>query len=160
MPPFQISDVRHLFTQHSTSQDSDFITMPMPFGLRLFNREMHIIFDRSLLAGREPSTTAADNNTWATRGAAALSTGFGPPVRGQALVFDPHGASYNCGDFMSYDNVIYNTVMDMYSDNWTARTPTEEELDRLSTRCQRIYRNDRPGYTDDGTCKAYAASFN
>ena len=98
---------------------------------------------------------SSDNNTFATRGTAALSNGFGQPIRGQALVFDPHGGSFNSGDHSSYDNVVYNTVMDMYTDNWMARPPSEEELDRLSARCQFLYKNDRPNYTDDGILKGY-----
>ena len=157
-PPFQIADVRHLFTLHPSSKDLDFITMPMPFGLRLFNREMHIIFDRSMLPGSPAAPFGLTyNNTFATRGAASLSTGFGPPIRNQALVFDPSGAAYHMCDFLAYDDVVYNTIMDEYSENWTARTPTEAELDKLKRVCSRRYQQDRPNYTDDGRAVGYGS---
>ncbi|KAK9864630.1 hypothetical protein WJX84_006126 [Apatococcus fuscideae] len=145
-PPFPIADVRSLFTEHVTSSDSDFITMPMPMGQRLFKPDMHIFFDRSHLPG-SPATSTEDNNTFGTRGA---SSGFGPPIRGQALVFDPSGAALHMGDYLAYGDIVYNTIVDCYSENWLTRSPTEAELDALSKKCQRLYPSQRMNYTNDG----------
>ena len=153
-PPFTIADVRHLFTEHAGSKDSDFINMPMPFTKRLFQRDIHIMFDRSMLPGGSAHSSAADDNAFAMRAAASLSTGFGPPIRNQALLYDPTGAPYYMGDFLAYDDIVFNSIMDKYSDSWCGRTPTEAELDRAGERWRRAYNDFRRNYTDVGTNKA------
>ena len=157
-PPWPITSVRHLFTQHRRSHDSDFITMSMPLFKRLFQRDIHIMFDRTFLPGNSAGSTGADDNTWATRSAAALSTGLGPPIRGQALMFDPTGAPFQMGDFMSYDNIVYNQIMGKYSGDWAGRAPTDAQLDEFGEDCRQAYIWDRPQYTDEGQNIAYEAA--
>ena len=94
-------------------------------------------------------SSAADNNTFATRASASLSTGFGPPIRNQALLFDPTGAPYYMGDFLAYDDIVYNSIMDEYS-NWLGRVPSEAELDRLGAECREGYESNRHNYTNVG----------
>ena len=154
-PPFGIANVRHHFTNHRRSKDSDFITMSMPLFKRVFQRDIHIIFDRSMMPGGSTPSSYKENNTFGTRSASALSTGLGPPIRGQALMFDPTGAPFHVGDFMAYDNLVFNLIMDKYSDNWTERPPTEAELDRLSQVCMRRYEHERLSYNDEGKYRGY-----
>lgn len=77
--PLDVALVRHHFTKHKDSRDSDFLDMLMPVSDRLFERPMRIVYDSRPARRLQP-------NTFATRDACNLHTGFGPDIRGQVSI--------------------------------------------------------------------------
>ena len=74
--PISIAVVRHHFSKHKSSKDSDFIDTLMPFSERLFKRPMRMIFDQG-------TANRLQMNQIAIRDYGNLQSGIGPVIRGQ-----------------------------------------------------------------------------
>lgn len=68
--------IRQHFNQHKSSSDKDFTDVLMPVSDRLFGRPMRVVYDEGCANNRQP-------NTFATRDACSLQTGFGPNISSQ-----------------------------------------------------------------------------
>ncbi len=74
--PLSIAVVRHHFTKHKESRDSNFTEVLMPVSDRLFGKPMRVMYDTQPASRLQP-------NTFATRDTCNLQTGLGFDTRGQ-----------------------------------------------------------------------------
>lgn len=74
--PVHIPLIRQHFIQHKSSSHHDLTDILMPVSDRLFGRPMRIVYDTGIANRLQP-------NTFATRDACSLQTGFGPFITGQ-----------------------------------------------------------------------------
>lgn len=128
-----VASVRHLLDKHAaTFKEQDWTDEEMPFTARLFKRPWRMVHNAA--EGMRGHRSSFRMSTFGTRDHSGLETGLRiPPVRGQAVVYDPAGRDLLESEYLCVDDAIMNVAFGEYEQGGRM---TDARLDRVAGWCQ------------------------
>lgn len=126
--------VRHLLEKHAaTFNELDWVDEVMPFTARFFDRPWRIL--HNIKEGKLGYLSSFEQSTYGTRDHSSLDFGLRlPPVRGQAVIYDPTGRDLLEKEYLCVDDAIMNVAFDEYGEGGAPFT--NQRLDRIARQCQ------------------------